>query len=104
MKLWRVSLSIHLEHILDTEPHPIKYTVHPCTFYVHAVSASDARTKAIKLVSAGVHPATYYRTSGSVIAVDGNLEPLDPSCVSPSYDSWDDSEQRSWDNSLEQRS
>ena len=100
MKLWRVILSIHLKSTgAVMRPHPkgvpstvmvrgegktwesyqgYSYTIHPAVFYVHAVSASDAQTMAIKLVSAGVSPHDEYRTSGSVIAVDGNLNPVLP--------------------------
>jgi hypothetical protein len=95
MKLWRVILSLHLKGTTnEVGIQPYSYTVHPCTFYVHAVCASDARTMAIALVSASVSPHDEYRTSGSVIAVDGNLDPLDPSCVAPSYDSWNDLSER----------
>jgi len=80
MKLWRVILSIHLKSsdglCLQTETgHCFQcgasamnysYTTSPATFYVHAVSASDAQTMAIALVSAGVSPYDKYRTSGSL--------------------------------------
>lgn len=102
MKLWRVILSIHIRQASMPAAMPgYSYTTTPATFYMHAVSASDVQTMAIALVSAGVSPHDEYRTSGSVIAVDGNLEPLDwrcgdPDCKEPlhtiPYLSWNDME------------
>ena len=96
MKLWRVILSLRLKSTgSDGWNHtvPYAYNAHPCTFYVHAVCASDARSMAISLVSAGMSPRDEYRTSGCLVAVDGNLNPVHSASMfggESAYHSWDD--------------
>lgn len=72
MRLWRASLSIRITG------DGYDYTTHPATFYVHAVTASDASVAAIRLLASAASPRDEYRTSGSVTEVDSNLDPIVP--------------------------
>jgi hypothetical protein len=79
MKLWRVLMSVHLKN--DTW----NYTVSLPTFYVHACTGSDAVNDAIRTAAACAGPDMEYRSSGTVIAVDNNLDPIEDT-----YKSWSD--------------
>lgn len=65
------------------------YTTQVPGFYVHGVSPRDAQTNAIRVVAASASAGEEFRTSGSLIQVDSNLDPVDNG-TDNTYLSWSD--------------
>jgi hypothetical protein len=80
VKLFRVIMSVHLKNA------EWSYSNQVPSFYVHAVSPQDAESNAIRVCAASASAKDEFRTSGSVIQVDSDLEPMD----NETYRSWSD--------------
>jgi len=94
VKLWRVIMSVHLKRLHDDgdgSPLKYEYDVQVPTFYVHAVSASDAQTQAIRISAGCADPGAEYRSSGTVVRCYHDSPDPDESTAS----SWNDREVRS---------